>query len=118
MLAGNLRKGLEKDNERVVQMMDNLEQEKILLEIQASWSIGQDVASPIKKPNTTPRQLGENAEEQNLQVEQHQHVDKSKNKPVGGQKSDWFTHLTGLVGWWRRIETMQSKLEEKERNTG
>ena len=44
----------------------------------------------IKKPNTTARELEEHAEGQNLQVEQHQHVDKSKNKPGGGRR------VTGL----------------------
>ena len=65
--GGNFRKRLEKDNERVIRMMSNLEQEKILQETQAWWSIRQEEESedphmdeglgarhPINKPNTTP----------------------------------------------------------------
>jgi hypothetical protein len=33
----------------------------------------------------------------------------------GGQKSDWSVHLTGLVGWWRRVESTQTKEYEKIR---
>ena len=68
--AGRLRKRLEKDNERVIRMMSNLEQERILLETQDWWSNGQEgenedshldeglgARHPINKPTTKPRQL-------------------------------------------------------------
>ena len=130
MRAGSLMKRLEKDRERVVRKMDNLEQERILLEMQAWWCTekeegnedphqdeGLGARHPINKPNSTPRQFEEHAEVQNLQEKRHQHAGKSRSKFGGGKKSDWSTHLTGLVGWWRRIENIQTKQEENDRKT-
>ena len=72
---------------------------------------GRGARHPVNKPISTPRQL----------EEQHQHADMPKPSfcgvasTGGGQKSDWSVHLTGLVGWWRRVESTQTKEDEKIR---
>ena len=100
--------------------MASLEQDKHLLDIGNLWKLEQEdthleeglgARHPVNKPNSTPRQL----------EEQHQHADMPKPSfcgvasTGGGQKRDWSVHLTGLVGWWRRVESTQTKEDEKIR---
>ena len=41
--------------------------------------------------------------------------DADKQNTKGGGTSDWSVHMTGLIGWWRRVENIQNKQDEKQR---
>ena len=164
--AGNLKRRLDKDNERVIRMLSTLEQDGTLLEIRNLWKLepGEDskdphleeglgARHPINEPNTTPRQMDatlsvpgpkkqvscapdgwrgarhpintpnstpqqqggrhQHAGGQDGRKVQHQHA--GKQNTSGGGPSDWSVHMTGLIGWWRRVEHTQNKQEEKQR---
>ena len=68
---------------------------------------------PINKSNSTPWQQGgwhQHAGGQDWREEQNQHA--GKQNTSGGGRSDWSVHMTGLIGWKRRVENDQSKQEE------
>ena len=69
---------------------------------------------PINKPNTTPW-LRNVSQEVSSQTIQGIHTSTRMKFQAKGERSDWFSHLTGLIGWWRRVESEQEKMEEKTR---
>jgi hypothetical protein len=68
---------------------------------------------PINKPNTTPRRkkVSPDVSSQGQAI----HTLTRNQVQVKEEKSDWYLHLTGLIGWWRRVEAEQTKFEEKQR---
>ena len=64
---------------------------------------------PINEPNSKPR-LRNVSREVSSQTSQAIHTSTRKKVPAKGEKSDWFSHLTGLTGWWRRVEAEQQKI--------
>jgi hypothetical protein len=79
---------------------------------------GRGARHPVNKPNSTPRQLEgqhQHAGGQDGRGEQHQHAGKPNTSFGVGGRSDWSLHLTGLVGWWRRVENAHTKQDEKNR---
>ena len=109
----------------VKRKMETLELDQILAHLPSWWNRNLPEESshhtsnygtlgarhPIKKPNTTPPQRNVFQ----AMVNQDNHKSPSEKVRVKGEKNDWYSHLTGLIGWWRRVEIEHTKLEEKYR---
>ena len=119
--AGDLKKQLEKDKARLLRRMETLDMDKILTDLPTWWekNLPEELSyqemepstsiqtlsegrlgarHPINKPNTTPRCQEVYSQDQAI------HTSTRKQAQVKEEKSEWYSHLTGLIGWWRRVE--------------
>ena len=124
--AGKLRSALNYDKQRVLRRMETLDLDNILTDIQPWLSLevpilrstpsnhqdcpvkttgeGRGARHPINKPNSTPRQLEvgtvpEKINPRSISPTSVNNTHTRKKPSSRGEKSDWFQHLTGLVGW-------------------
>ena len=138
--AGRLKKILELDKQRVLRRMETLELDRIISDLPAWWKIhdgGRELGGrhPIKKPSRSPNRddtvtrCAGGAGGQQECVDSREGTDcntgpakitknTAKHNLTGSRTTmSWYSHLTGLVGWWRRVEHEQTKLEDIRRRT-